>query len=78
MLTLSRGISNLFGIPIAVAVGRRITFLGSTILLVVSATLCATNKSYSWHLGARCMLGLAAGQSEALVPMMTQVGGLCF
>lgn len=28
------------------------------------------NKTYNWHIGFRCMLGLAAGQSEALVPLI--------
>lgn len=70
---MNRGIGNLFGIPIAISVGRRIVFLGSTVLLVVSSIICAYAKSYDWHLSARCVLALAAGQSEALVPMMTQV-----
>lgn len=47
------------------------------LILVVSSILCAFAKSYEWHLGARCFLALAAGQSEAVVPMMTQVGGPC-
>lgn len=69
----TRGIGNLFGIPIAISIGRRMVFLGATVLLVVSSIICAYAKSYTWHLSARCVLALAAGQSEALVPMMTQV-----
>jgi MFS family permease len=73
-LTLPRGLSNLVGIPMAIAVGRRVVFLASTVILLVGALLCATaGSSYDWHLGARCFLALAAGQSEALVPMITQV-----
>jgi len=67
------GIGNLIGMPIAVAVGRRVVFLGAIILLIVSTILCGVAKTYEWHLAARMVLGLAAGQSEALVPMMTQV-----
>jgi predicted MFS family arabinose efflux permease len=59
--------------PIAYAVGRRIVFLFSTVIVIVGAILCAKAQNYEWHLGARMLLGLAAGQSEALVPMITQV-----
>ncbi|KAI4715911.1 MFS general substrate transporter [Aureobasidium sp. EXF-10727] len=70
--TLFMGIGNIIGMPFALGVGRRIIILMSTLILVVGAILCATAKSYEWHLAARCMVGLAAGQSEALVPMITQ------
>jgi len=70
---LFMGIGNLIGMPIAYGVGRRIVFLGSCIVLVIAAVLCAIAPSYEFHLAARMVLGLAAGQSEALVPMMTQV-----
>lgn len=59
--------------PLAIAVGRRIVLLGFTVVLIIGSVLCATAKSYEWHLGARMVLGLCAGQSEALVPMITQV-----
>jgi MFS family permease len=52
--------------PIAIGVGRRIVLLGSTLILVAGALLCAFASNYSWHLGARCLVGLAAGQ-----PMIT-------
>lgn len=67
------GIGCFFGTPLALAVGRRPVFLGSLVLLLGSAILAAYSKNYGWHLGARMLLGLAAGQSEALVPMMIQV-----
>jgi MFS family permease len=70
--TLFMGIGNLIGMPIALAVGRRIVLLVSTVILVVSAVLCACATNYEWHLAARMVLGLAAGQSESLVPMITQ------
>lgn len=59
--------------PLAIGIGRRIVLLCSTIVLVLGAILCATEKTYEWHLWSRCVVGLAAGQSEALVPMITQV-----
>ncbi|KIW88809.1 uncharacterized protein Z519_10293 [Cladophialophora bantiana CBS 173.52] len=70
--SLFMGIGNLVGMPLAIGVGRRIVMLGSSVILVVGAILCAYAKSYEWHLAARMVIGLAAGQSEALVPMITQ------
>ena len=66
------GIGCLFGMPLALAIGRRPVYLGSMIVLLVGSLLAAYAKDYNWHLGARMVLGLAAGQSEALVPMMIQ------
>lgn len=68
-----RGIGNLIGMPIAYAVGRRIVLLVSTVVMIVGAAMCAVAHNYDFHLWSRCLLGLAAGQSEALVPMITQV-----
>ncbi|KAL3486028.1 major facilitator superfamily domain-containing protein [Aspergillus germanicus] len=70
--TLFMGIGNLIGMPLAIGIGRRIVLLGSTVVLVVGAIVCALEQNYEWHLWARCVVGLAAGQSEALVPMITQ------
>lgn len=70
--SLFMGIGNLFGVPLAIAIGRRPVFLGSQILLIITALLCAYAKDYNWHLGCRMAMGIAAGQSEALVPMMIQ------
>lgn len=47
--------------------------LASTIIMIVGAAMCAVAENYDFHLWSRCLLGLAAGQSEALVPMITQV-----
>ncbi|CAK7207208.1 hypothetical protein SEUCBS139899_010017 [Sporothrix eucalyptigena] len=70
--SLFMGIGNLVGMPLALAVGRRPVYLGSCIVMVVASVLCATQKNYEWHLAARMVLGLAAGQSEALCPLMVQ------
>lgn len=67
------GIGNIISVPIALAIGRRPVFMFSTLLLIFSAVLCAFAKNYTWHFSARLVLGLAASQSEALVPLMVQV-----
>lgn len=74
--TMFMGVGNLVCMPLALAIGRRPVFLGSLLVLVAAAILAAYSESYKWHLGARFMLGFAAGQSEALVPMMIQVNPL--
>ncbi|KAH6951795.1 hypothetical protein FAVG1_09396 [Fusarium avenaceum] len=70
--TLFMGIGNLIGMPLAMSVGRRIVLLVATVIMILSAGLCAGATSYEWHLAGRIILGLSAGQSEALVPMITQ------
>ena len=59
--------------PLALAIGRRPVYLFSLLLLIAASVWAANAKSYNEHLGARMLLGFAAGQSEALVPMMIQV-----
>ncbi|KAH8679505.1 major facilitator superfamily transporter [Tricladium varicosporioides] len=68
--SLFMGIGNMISMPIALAIGRRPVFLASCIVQVASLVLCATNQGYVWHFASRCILGLAAGQSEALCPLM--------
>ena len=63
----------MIAIPVAYAVGQRIVLLASTIVLVIGTVISARATSYEMHLGARCIIGMAAGQSEALVPMITKV-----
>ena len=67
------GIGNMISMPLALALGRRPVFVVSCAIQVISLILCATNESYEWHFAARCILGLAAGQSEALCPLMISV-----
>lgn len=73
---LAMGLGNFISMPVALAAGRRPVFLASVFLVSMASVLCAVNKGYNWHLGARIVLGLAAGQSEALTPMMIQVRDL--
>lgn len=68
--TMFMGFGNLVLMPIAMSVGRRPVYLFSCTLLMASALGAAYVKTYSQHLGVRMLLGFAAGQSEALVPMM--------
>lgn len=70
--TLFMGIGNLIGMPLALAVGRRPVFLFSCLILILAGGLAAGQTSFTWHLAARCIMGLAAGQSEALCPLMVQ------
>ncbi|EXF85175.1 major facilitator superfamily transporter [Colletotrichum fioriniae PJ7] len=70
--SLFMGLGNLIGMPLALAVGRRPVFLGSCALAVIGSILCGVQKGYTSHLVARMVLGLAAGQSEALCPLMVQ------
>jgi predicted MFS family arabinose efflux permease len=67
------GVGNLVCMPLALAIGRRPVYLLSLLILIASAVWAASAKNYNEHLGARVLLGFAAGQSEALVPMMIQV-----
>ncbi|KAJ9111033.1 hypothetical protein QFC22_006629 [Naganishia vaughanmartiniae] len=68
--TLSMGIGNLIFMPIALAVGRRPVFLFSCALLFVGCIVASQVTNYKYHLGIRIVIGFAAGQSEALVPLM--------
>jgi predicted MFS family arabinose efflux permease len=67
------GVGNLICMPLALAIGRRPIYLMSLIILIAAAVWAAYAKDYKEHLSARMLLGFAAGQSEALVPMMIQV-----
>ncbi|EUC42415.1 hypothetical protein COCMIDRAFT_103556 [Bipolaris oryzae ATCC 44560] len=66
------GVGCLTCTPLALSVGRRPVYLASLVVLILGALLAAQATNYNYHLGARMVLGLAAGQSEALVPLMIQ------
>ncbi len=65
-----QGIGNLIFVPLALAIGRRPVFLWSCALLFTGAIIASQNTNYTYHLAIRIVLGFAAGQSEALVPLM--------
>ncbi|KAF4985633.1 hypothetical protein FGRMN_11143 [Fusarium graminum] len=70
--TLFMGIGNLLSMPLANAIGRRPVFLFSLLLLVVSGIWCACSTSLTSHIAGRNIFSLAAGQSEALAPLIVQ------
>ncbi|RAL05955.1 MFS transporter [Aspergillus ibericus CBS 121593] len=70
--TLFMGIGNLIAMPLAMAVGRRPVFLASALILTVGSIWCAASGSLSSHIAGRDVLSLAAGQSEALCPLIIQ------
>ncbi|KAJ5088269.1 hypothetical protein N7456_011885 [Penicillium angulare] len=70
--TLFMGIGNIIAMPLAMAVGRRPVFLASALILTVGSIWCAASKSLDSHIAGRDILSLAAGQSEALCPLIIQ------
>ncbi|OQO10068.1 hypothetical protein B0A48_04424 [Cryoendolithus antarcticus] len=66
------GVGNLISMPLALAIGRRPVYLGSCMILILGGCLCAYAKDYNHHLWLRMLIGIGAGNSEALVPMMIQ------
>ncbi|KAK1984498.1 major facilitator superfamily transporter [Colletotrichum cereale] len=70
--TLFMGIGNLFSMPLCVTMGRRPIFLMSLVLLVASGLWCAFSTSLSSHIAGRNIYSLAAGQSEALAPLIIE------
>lgn len=71
--TLFMGIGNIIAMPLAMAVGRRPVFLASAMILTVGSIWCAASQSLGSHIAGRDILSLAAGQSEALCPLIIQV-----
>ncbi|RAK88020.1 MFS general substrate transporter [Aspergillus costaricaensis CBS 115574] len=74
--TLFMGIGNIISMPLALALGRRPVFVFSILLLVVTSIWCAFSKSLDSHIAGRDIMGIAAGQSEALAPMI--IHEICF
>jgi MFS family permease len=67
------GVGNLLAIPIAHAVGRRPVYLLSTIVLSFGCLWCAYSGSLDSHIAGRNVMSIAAGQAEALCPIIVQV-----
>lgn len=70
--TLFMGLGNLMTIPLALTIGRRPVFLGSIIVMIAGGIWCTVSQSLSSHIAGRAVMSLAAGQSEALSPMIVQ------
>ena len=69
---LFMALGNLFSMPLSVALGRRPVFLASLVLLLVASIWCAKATTLSSHIAGRDVLSLAAGQSEALAPLIVE------
>lgn len=70
--TLFMGIGNLIAMPWAFTCGRRPVFLASMVLLIGAGIWCQCSQSLGSHIAGRNIMSLAAGQSEALSPMIVQ------
>lgn len=66
------GVGNLIAIPVAHAIGRRPIYLLSTIVLSFGCLWCAYSKSLDSHIAGRNVMSIAAGQAEALCPIIVQ------
>ncbi|KAJ6010437.1 hypothetical protein N7451_001849 [Penicillium sp. IBT 35674x] len=70
--TLFMGIGNLIAMPWAFTIGRRPVFLASILLLLAGGVWCQCSTSLDSHIAGRVIMSLAAGQSEALAPLIIQ------
>ncbi|OOQ84557.1 MFS transporter [Penicillium brasilianum] len=66
------GVGNLLSIPISCAVGRRPTYLVSTIVLAFGCLWCAKSQSLESHIAGRDIMSIAAGTAEALCPIIVE------
>lgn len=66
------GLGNVVAMPLAMAIGRRPIFLASILFMVVGGIWCAFSKNLDMHIAGRNIMSLAAGQSEALAPLIVQ------
>ncbi|KAK1992840.1 major facilitator superfamily transporter [Colletotrichum falcatum] len=67
---LFMGVGNLLSMPLCAALGRRPVFLASLLVLVAAGLWCALSTSLGSHVAGRDVYSLAAGQSEALAPLV--------
>ncbi len=70
--TLFMGLGNIVGIPAAIAIGRRPVLIFSSLLLAFTSLGCGLSQSFDSHFIVRAFMSLAAGQSEALCPLIVQ------
>ncbi|CAG7923895.1 unnamed protein product [Penicillium olsonii] len=70
--TLFMGLGNFIAMPWAYTAGRRPIFLASMLLLIGAGVWCQCSQSLGSHIAGRNIMSLAAGQSEALSPMIVQ------
>ncbi|CAI7639705.1 unnamed protein product [Penicillium bialowiezense] len=70
--TLLMGVGNLISMPWAYTAGRRPVFLASMVLFIGAGIWCQCSQSLNSHIAGRNIMSLAAGQSEALSPLIVQ------
>ncbi|KAI6356112.1 hypothetical protein MCOR25_007952 [Pyricularia grisea] len=68
--TLFMGLGNVISMPLALTIGRRPVFLGSIFLMTAAGLGCIFSRSLDVHIAFRDIMSLAAGQSEAISPMI--------
>ena len=66
---LLQGMGNLVWMPLIVKYGRRPVYLGSFTLYTICAIWAGVSRSYGSELGARIVMGFAAGSGECIAPL---------
>ncbi|QIX02321.1 hypothetical protein AMS68_007838 [Peltaster fructicola] len=66
------GLSNLFLVPFAIAIGRRPVLLVTGCIAIAGAVWAGKSESLGSHLAARCVQALGAGTVESLIPFIIQ------
>jgi MFS family permease len=66
------GIGNLLAMPFALTIGRRPVFLLTCLIMIAGGIWCQVSKDLTSHIAGRAVMALAAGQSEALAPLIVQ------
>lgn len=66
------GVSNLFLVPLAIAVGRRPVLLVTSCIAIGGASWAGASTSFASHLAARCVQAVGAGTVESLIPFIIQ------
>jgi len=66
------GVSNLFLVPIAIAIGRRPVIIVTGLLAIAGASWAGASDSLDTHIAARCIQAIGAGSVESLIPFIIQ------
>ncbi|KAH8895251.1 major facilitator superfamily transporter [Thozetella sp. PMI_491] len=69
---LAMGLSNIFLIPLAIAIGRRPVIIMCGLCAISGAVWAGHSQSLNSHIGARCLQGIGAGTVESLIPFIIQ------
>jgi len=66
------GVSNLFLVPLAIAIGRRPVVVFTGIMAIAGASWAGESNSLATHVAARCIQAVGAGSVESLIPFIIQ------